>query len=303
MTGKRGFNRILPKEPNTSERNNKMTAHNPTCHRAAFTLVELLVVIAIIGMLASLLLPALNSARALARTCSCLSNQKQSGLALLGYVSDFNDWGIAGECTPAAVDYPWLSTIMISNGSAQGSHLHSTVKFYMETPASSVFGCPAIAPPSSQYLIYGVTFPYNGSPANGCLSFGLRNTNHNAYYAGEKVAPDPLKGLVKYSTLYQPSRLPFMVDTATPTRNSDGSYPGGRVNQWGIWFMTGGSWHPEGFCGALHMRHNRNANAWFPDGHAKAWSAADTLEFKGPYKGAPYPSYDIGYVYDYTLFP
>ncbi len=60
--------------------------------RGAFTLIELLVVIAVIAILAALVMPLINSSIRQAERATCLSNTRQLFQAVMGYVSNWNNF-------------------------------------------------------------------------------------------------------------------------------------------------------------------------------------------------------------------
>lgn len=217
-----------------------------------FTLVELLVVIAIIGILASLLMPALTRARIAARSVNCKSNLRQIGMAVEMWRTDRNDY-YPPVCDNAFLKFWW--------GERSGYGPDDPVDFtkgYISQyiPGGQIGMCPQLVINRIELVASGATAGYA----------------YNSYYIGgngKAILPDwsnwpgmPARG----GEVAHPSQTIMFADSATvnsifsPTRLRENWV----LDPPSMNYKPPAPYLPQAL---VHFRHAGRANVLFCDGH------------------------------------
>ena len=206
--------------------------------RRAFTLVELLVVIAIIGILASLMLPALSRAKGAAQRVQCVSNLRQLGVAAQLYWDDSTDASFlyVGDTETNGGMIYWFG--WLENGAEGKRRFDATLgALYPYLQGRGVELCPALRYSDSSFKL---------KASGAAYGYG-----YNLHLSGSNI-----------TSVARPTDKAVFADAGQVNTFQAPASPEHPMLEE---FYYVSAWETT-----AHFRHNRRANVAFMDGHVGA---------------------------------
>ena len=223
---------------------------------SGFTLIELLVVIAIIAILAAMLLPALQSARARGVTANCASNIKQLNSALNAYMPDFDEYVVVGKRDYSSY-YHWSAALLAYKYVDRSLFICPAVHNYQYV-SNILSAAPTPASTTSTYLRY-VHYGINA----GIASDYIKTTRSSS-----KIKSTPT---MKAGKAVNPGKTVAFADShCKDYKNVGDKTPVGFA-----FFYAYGSG-----SGQIMDRHAKGANVSFVDGHV-TWDKGADAKYRG----------------------
>jgi prepilin-type N-terminal cleavage/methylation domain-containing protein/prepilin-type processing-associated H-X9-DG protein len=234
---------------------------NPKRH--GFTLIELLVVIAIIGLLLSIMMPALNRAKELARGIICRTHLKTLSLSNKIYASENEGWYVASiDATMTTIGEPtWNSNssfrdIVGLTGKDTGSD-YKMPKDYL---------CPSDKQSTEQY------WSSASSPYKNYVSYGYNftdwgpNSANPARWSGNIPKSDWACRLKENGQVAMPSQKVMFLDAGDIWVERDQADYTKYWDEYGqdiSAYRSVNAWRPT------YYRHNEGVDVTFFDGHVE----------------------------------
>lgn len=246
-------------------------SHHPCRDRGGFTLVELLVVIGIIGLLISILLPALGKAREAARAVVCESNERQIMMAFLLFATEHQQH-LPGNYFDSIKQQPkdaekrdWLLGDDPNQGTPQeylDGPQKGTIYRYVKDP--KVYLCP-----SYDHWAFDLNYGSNGRfDYASTLSFAGAKVNHVNWRVRFHYHSGPYANTYNYDEF-----TPIVVEEDPINGINGGNTEGGHSNTDRLGHYHRGGGHYASIDGSVHwFKEPLDCSSW--DWESKAPSGA-----------------------------